>query len=185
MTAGSASSSMVTWIAIVALLLGLVFWLWPRQAFASPSVGEPAPVFSLLDQNSESQSLQKYRGKWLVLYFYPKDDTPGCTTEACNFRDDYFRIKALNAAVIGVSLDDVSSHKAFAEKYHLPFPLLADKDHKVAEAYGVLTRFGPMRFASRQTFIIDPEGNIAHHYPSVSAGRHAAEIIAYLEKVKK
>jgi len=185
MTDGTASSSMITWLVAGIVLTVLLLWLWPRNAFAAPNVGAQAPTFSLLDQNGETQALEAYRGQWLVLYFYPKDDTPGCTTEACNFRDDYYKIKALNAAVIGVSLDDVASHKAFAEKYHLPFPLLADLDHKMAETYGVLTRLGPLSFASRQTFVIDPEGKVARHYPRVVAGRHAAEIISYLEQVKK
>ena len=155
-------------------------------AFGGPKkLAIVAPGFKFLDQNGETQTLESFRGQYLVLYFYPKDDTPGCTTEACNFRDDYFKIRALNAAVVGVSLDDVASHKAFAEKYHLPFPLLADLDHKLAETYGVLTKLGPLSFASRQTFIIDPQGKVAHHYKRVSADRHATEIIAWLQQVKK
>lgn len=185
MTDGTATSSLFTWVAAAVLLLALVAWLWPRSAYASPKVGEAAPAFKLLDQNGETQTLESFRGQYLVLYFYPKDDTPGCTTEACNFRDDYFKIRALNAAVVGVSLDDVASHKAFAEKYHLPFPLLADLDHKLAETYGVLTRLGPLSFASRQTFIIDPQGRIARHYKRVSAGSHAGDIISWLENHKK
>lgn len=185
MTEGTTASSMYTWLAIAALLAAVLFWLWPRNAFAGPDVGAEAPTFSLLDQNGKMQSLQAFRGQYLVLYFYPKDDTPGCTTEACNFRDDYYKIRALNAAVVGVSLDDVASHKAFSEKYHLPFPLLADLDHKLAESYGVLNRYGPLSFASRQTFIISPEGKIARHYASVTASLHANEIISYLEQVKK
>lgn len=185
MTDGTATSSLFSWAVAALLLLALAFWLWPRSAHAAPRVGEAAPAFKLLDQNGESQSLESFRGQYLVLYFYPKDDTPGCTTEACNFRDDYFKIRALNAAVVGVSLDDVASHKDFADKYHLPFPLLADREHKVAETYGVLTKLGPLRFASRQTFIIDPQGKIARHYKRVSAGQHAAEILAWLQQAAK
>lgn len=183
MTEGPATSYLLTWLAVGLLLAALLFWFWPRSAFAELKPGAKAPGFSLLDQNGESQTLEAFRGQWLVLYFYPKDDTPGCTTEACNFRDDYYKIRGLNAAVIGVSLDNVTSHKAFADKYHLPFPLLADEDHKVAKAYGVLRRFGPLQFASRQTFIIDPEGRIARHYAKVSAGSHASDVISYLEQV--
>jgi peroxiredoxin Q/BCP len=185
MTEGTSPSPILTWLVIAVLLACLLFWFWPRNVFAAPDVGAQAPTFSLLDQNGKTQSLEAFRGQWLVLYFYPKDDTPGCTTEACNFRDDYYKIRALNAAVIGVSLDDVASHKAFAEKYHLPFSLLADLDHKLAESYGVLSKYGPLSFASRQTFIINPEGKIARHYARVNAERHANEIISYLEQVKK
>lgn len=165
------------------LLVILVFRSSPSSA--APAAGELAPAFDLLDQNGRRQRLEEYRGQWLVLYFYPKDDTPGCTTEACQFRDDYYRLKALDAVVIGVSLDDVASHKAFADKYHLPFPLLADSEKKLSEAYEVLTGFGPFRFARRQSFIIDPQGRIARHYARVSARHHAGEIIRDLQKLQK
>lgn len=165
------------YVSLVAALAICLWWLWPRHAAAEILPGEAAPAFDLLDQNGERQTLEKYRGQWLVLYFYPKDDTPGCTTEACQFRDDYYQLKALNAAVVGVSLDDVDSHKAFADKYHLPFPLLADREHQVASRYGVLTRLGPLRFASRQTFIIDPQGRIARHFARVEPKRHPREVI--------
>jgi peroxiredoxin Q/BCP len=171
--------------AITALLIVALLWLWPRSAAAGLLPGEAAPDFDLLDQNGQRQTLAGFRGQWLVLYFYPKDDTPGCTTEACQFRDDYYRLRELKAAVVGVSLDDVESHKAFAEKYHLPFPLLADLEHKVAEAYGVLTRLGPLKFASRQTFIIDPQGRIARHFSRVNPKRHPAEVIESIESLIK
>jgi peroxiredoxin Q/BCP len=148
-------------------------------------LGEAAPALDLLDQNGQRQRLEDYRGQWLVLYFYPKDDTPGCTTEACQFRDDYYRIKALDAVVIGVSPDDVVSHKAFADKYQLPFPLLADDEKKLAEVYGVLSGLGPIKFASRQSFIIDPQGRVARHYARVSPGGHAGEIIRDLQALQK
>lgn len=169
------------------MLLGLsciasLYMLSPAYAASSPAVGSQAPEFDLLDQNGKRQRLSDYRGKWLVLYFYPKDDTPGCTTEACNFRDDYFKIRALGAVVMGVSLDDVSSHKAFSEKYHLPFSLLADSKKQVAKAYNVLRGFGLFSFSSRQTYIIDPQGKVAKHYASVNASRHATEIIKDLKK---
>ena len=162
------------------VVLAMVMLLRSNSAAAAPGVGTAAPNFDLLDQHSKRHQLADYRGQWLVLYFYPKDDTPGCTTEACQFRDDYYQIKALGAVVLGVSLDDVSSHKAFAEKYHLPFALLADREHKVAQAYGVLTGFGAFKFSSRQTFIIDPQGQIARHYKTVRPKHHATEIIADL-----
>ena len=170
---------------VIALILLTILVLRSTPASASPAVGEVAPAFDLLDQNGQRQRLEDYRGQWLVLYFYPKDDTPGCTTEACQFRDDYYRIKALDAVVIGVSLDDVASHKEFSDKYHLPFSLLADGGKKLAEAYGVLSGFGPFKFASRQSFIIDPQGRIARHYARVSAKRHAGEIIRDLQDLQK
>lgn len=165
-------------IIVIGLLLFLtVFIMRPLQAAETPKVGSFAPDFDLLDQNGKQQRLKDYSGKWVVLYFYPKDDTPGCTKEACNFRDDYFRIRGLGAVVMGVSLDDVSSHKEFAEKYHLPFSLLSDSKKVVAEAYNVLRGFGPVSYSSRQTFIIDPEGKIAKHYENVRPRQHATEIV--------
>ncbi len=165
------------------LLMAAIYLMFPTYATSSPAIGSQAPEFDLLDQNSKRQRLSDYRGKWLVLYFYPKDDTPGCTTEACNFRDDYFRIRALGAVVMGVSLDDVRSHKEFSEKYHLPFSLLADDKKQLAQAYGVLRGFGPVSYSSRQTFIIDPQGRIAHHYETVRPRQHATEIINDLKKL--
>jgi len=172
-----------TLIVVIGLLfIGTIYMMLPAYAASSLSVGSQAPEFNLLDQNGKRQRLLDYRGKWLILYFYPKDDTPGCTTQACNFRDDYFKIRALGAVVVGVSLDDVGSHKAFSEKYNLPFSLLADDKKQVSRAYNVLRGFGFVSYSSRQTFIINPQGNIAKHYPSVNAGQHATEIIKDLKK---
>jgi len=112
-----------------------------------------------------------------VLYFYPKDDTPGCTTEACQFRDDYFELKKLGAEILGVSIDNQDSHEAFAKKYSLPFPLLADTEGKVSKQYGALFGFGPMKFARRHTFIIDPQGRLAKIYRDVKPKTHSREII--------
>ena len=170
---------------IFAVLVLFALALRSAPVYASPAVGEAAPSFELLDQNGKQQRLQDYRGQWVVLYFYPKDDTPGCTTEACQFRDDYYQIKALDAVVMGVSLDDVASHKEFSDKYHLPFPLLSDSEKTLAEAYGVLTGFGPLKFASRQSFIINPQGRIAKHYSRVRPKRHAGEIIQDLQNLRK
>jgi peroxiredoxin Q/BCP len=120
--------------------------------------------------------LQQYQGQWVVLYFYPKDDTPGCTTEACNFRDDIFVFRKMGVQILGVSLDDVSSHKEFAEKFSLPFSLLADSTAETAEKYGVVRNLGVAKFAKRETFIIDPQGRIAKHYDKVSPDDHSKEI---------
>src|ERR1700722_6349001 len=129
---------------------------------ATPEIGSPAPAFHLQDQAGAWHDLSEYRGKWLVLYFYPKDDTPGCTTQACEFRDNLFAFNKLDAVVVGVSVDDVASHKAFAEEHSLPFTLLADSTKETAQAYGVLRSvLGLMEIASRETFIIDPEGRVA------------------------
>jgi len=143
-------------------------------------VGDPAPDFELPDQNGAMHSLEDYRDQWVALYFYPKDDTPGCTTEACEFRDDIFEFRRMGTHVIGVSLDDQSSHKAFAEKYSLPFPLLADPEGTTAGAYGVKTRWLGISIAKRQTFLIDPQGRIAKHYEDVDPDTHSAELLADL-----
>ncbi len=148
-----------------------------------PKVGEQAPDFSLPDQVGKMHALLDYRGKWLVLYFYPKDDTPGCTTEACSFRDGYLQIKTLGAQVLGVSVDDTMSHKAFADAHALPFPLLADTDGKVAASYGALNDFKLVKFAKRETFLIDPQGIVRKVYLKVNPDRHAAEVTADLKQL--
>ena len=145
------------------------------------AVGNPAPEFELADQNGRLHSLEDYRNQWVVLYFYPKDETPGCTTQACEFRDNIFAFKERNAQILGVSLDDIASHKAFAENHGLPFPLLADAEGVVASAYGVKTRMFGMEVAKRQTFIIGPDGRIAKHYAEVKPAEHAALVLADLD----
>lgn len=149
----------------------------------APAVGSEAPAFKLQDQDGEWHSLSDYRGKWLALYFYPRDDTPGCTTEACNFRDSAFAYEALGANVVGVSVDDVESHKAFEEKYELPFTLLADPSGETCAAYGVLRDYKMTQIADRQSFIIDPDGNIARHYEEVDPETHSAQVLADLESL--
>ena len=152
----------------------------PATAADAIAVGQPAPEFELPDQDDQLHSLEDYRDSWVVLYFYPKDETPGCTTEACEFRDNIFAYRELNAQILGVSLDDVDSHKSFAENHNLPFPLLADSEGAAAEAYGVKTKFAGMTVAKRQTFIIDPDGNLAKHYAKVNPETHSAEVLADL-----
>lgn len=146
--------------------------------------GDPAPDFELMDQSGQMHSIEDYRGKWVALYFYPKDDTPGCTTEACEFRDNIFAFKNLDCQILGISLDDVTSHKEFAEKYSLPFPLLADSAGTTADAYGVKTKFMGMTVAKRQTFLIDPQGNIAKHYDKVDPETHSRQVLADLEDLQ-
>ena len=145
--------------------------------------GDAAPGFELPDQNGDLHALEDYRDGWVALYFYPKDDTPGCTTEACEFRDDIFKFRRMNTQIIGVSLDDEASHKEFAEKYGLPFPLLADPEGTTADAYGVKTKWLGMSMAKRQTFLIDPHGNIAKHYENVDPDTHSAELLADLAEL--
>jgi peroxiredoxin Q/BCP len=173
------------WI-LLAGLVGTMLLLLVRMAYAGdlPKVGDGAPDFSLPDQTGKLHRLADYAGKWLVLYFYPKDDTPGCTQEACTFRDDLHQLTALGAVVVGVSLDDSSSHEAFANKYHLPFPLLSGKNSDVAERYGVLLNLGIFKITKRYTFLIDPQGKINKVYDKVETSRHSQEIIEDLKKFR-
>jgi peroxiredoxin Q/BCP len=155
----------------------------PATAGDSPPVGSPAPEFRLQDQNGDWHALGDYRGQWLTVYFYPKDDTPGCTTEACNFRDNIYAFRAIGANVVGVSVDDVESHKAFADKHRLPFVLLADTDGKMAEAYGVLRDWKLLQIAARESFIIGPDGVIVRHYEDVDPDTHTQDVLAELERL--
>lgn len=150
----------------------------------TPAVGETAPDFRLQDQNGEWRALEDYRGEWLAIYFYPKDDTPGCTTEACNFRDNIYAFKAVGANVVGISVDDVDSHKEFATKYQLPFTLLADEGGKVCDAYGVLKNYGVAKLASRQSFLVNPDGVIVKHYAKVDPDEHTQEVLKDIETFK-
>lgn len=154
---------------------------------AAPGVGSLAPAFKLQDQKGDWRTLDQYRGKWVVLYFYPKDDTPGCTTEVCTFRDDVLKLHKEGAEVLGVSLDDIKSHAAFAEKYHVPFPLLSDNSQATAKAYGVLTYSEKykMSFAKRETFLIDPTGKVAKHYVDVDPKENSGQVLADLATLKK
>ena len=146
--------------------------------------GQAAPEFELLDQNRQAHALAKYRGQWVILYFYPRDDTPGCTKEACAFRDDYKVITSHNTQVLGVSVDSSESHAEFSEKYNLPFPLLADKDGMVAKQYQALTSLGFIKFAKRHTFIIDPSGVLQKIYRKVDAKSHSQQILDDLKKLQ-
>jgi thioredoxin-dependent peroxiredoxin len=161
------------------------FWLPAARAADVPAVGAPAPAFSLKDQNARLQNLADYRGKWVVLYFYPKDDTPGCTEQACKFRDDLAQLTQLGAQVLGISVDDSASHAKFAAKYNLPFPLLADEGGNVAKAYGAFMDWGLFGIAKRYTYLIDPQGKIAKTYLKVDTSKHSADIIADLKQLQK
>lgn len=168
-----------------------------------PESGAVAPQFSLVDQNGKTQKLADYKGKWVVVYFYPKDQTPGCTTQACSFTENVFAFRKANAQILGVSVDDEKSHKAFEAalakdarisadnqkgivEHGLPFPLLADTTMATAKSYGVLTQRGQAMMASRDTFLISPDGKVAKHYdvtPDKLPG-HSAELLADIEAFK-
>lgn len=152
-----------------------------------PSVGQQAPDFTLPDQDGVSHALSSYRGKWVLLYFYPKDNTPGCTIEACMLRDQFENFEKIGAVVLGVSTDSVKSHKKFAEGYNFPFTLLADETKEVVGAYGV---FGEKKFMGRTymgtrrtSFLIDPRGKIAKVYEKVKPPMHASEVLADLAEL--
>lgn len=147
-------------------------------------VGDRAPAISAPDENGVLITLEEFRGKKVVLYFYPKDNTPGCTTQACDLRDNIFAFRDLGAVILGISVDDVASHKSFAEEHGLPFVILADADKQVTTRYGVLTKFlGMMELARRDTFIINPQGRIAKHYMKVDPSNHSAMVLEDLKKL--
>ena len=150
-----------------------------------PTVGQVAPGFTLPSQDGSQISLDSFRGKWVVLYFYPKDMTKGCTIEAHNFQRDQAKFDAANAVILGVSVDTPDSHKEFCTKEGLTFRLLADPEHKVVDAYGSLGHFGPMTIASRNTFLINPQGKIVKEWTKVDPQVHSEEVLAALASLKK
>jgi thioredoxin-dependent peroxiredoxin len=174
-------------IALLLLVVIVVVLLVPRLLSHSvtPSVGSDAPQFTLPSQDGSPVSLNDFHGKWVVLYFYPKDQTPGCSREAHNFQVDEPKYAERNAVVLGVSVDSVDSHKKFCAKEGLNFKLLADVDHTVTKAYGSLTNLGVAKFAARHTFLIDPDGKIAKVYASVDPGKHSGEVLAELDQLQK
>jgi len=161
----------------VILLVAFLGFRSISMAGSMLKIGDKAPDFNLPKASGEMVSLASFRGHWVVLYFYPKDDTPGCTKEACSFRDDLHKLEKLGAKVVGVSVDDTSSHTEFAKKYHLPFPLLSDKDGAVAKQYGALSDFVVIKMAKRYTYLIDPAGLLQKTYLSVDTSRHSQQII--------
>jgi len=169
----------------VLLFLLTVLLSGPVFAGDPPAAGSDAPSFHLQDQNGEWHTLKDYSGQWLAVYFYPRDDTPGCTKEACNFRDNIYAFKAIGAAVVGISVDDVESHKEFSDKYKLPFTILADENSETAKAYGVLRDYKLVKLASRQSFLINPEGKIAKHYADVDPDTHTEEVLADIKAFVK
>ncbi|WP_201316053.1 peroxiredoxin [Dyella sp. EPa41] len=169
---------------LLVLLLGLMVPVQADEASALPQAGQPAPAFRLQDQNGKWHTPADHQGHWVVLYFYPKDFTPGCTTEVCTFRDDIAKLRKAGADVLGVSLDDVKSHADFAAKYHVPFPLLSDADGSTARAYGVLASKVGFKYARRTTFLIDPQGKVAKVYQDVDPEKNSAQVLADLASLK-
>jgi peroxiredoxin Q/BCP len=176
------AASLVRVVSVWALYCACCLAVWA----AVPEIGTQAPAFHLQDQAGAWHNLDEYRGKWLVLYFYPKDETPGCTTQACEFRDNIFAFNKLGALIVGISVDDVASHKDFAAENNLPFTLLADSGKEAASAYGVLRNaLGIMDVAHRETFIIDPQGRIAKHYAAVDPKGHSQLVLADLKVLQR
>ncbi len=167
---------------LIAALTGV--FLVSNVLAESLSVGQLAPDFNLPDQQNNALQLSDLRGQWVVLYFYPKDQTPGCTKEACSFRDNISGITAKNAVVLGVSVDGSESHSAFAEKHELPFKLLSDSGGEVAKQYGALRDLWVIKIAKRHSFIIDPKGKIAKIYRKVSPAGHVSEIVSDLDTLQ-
>lgn len=155
------------------------------SAFADNlKIGDPAPEFRLIDQHQQTIQLSQFKNQWVVLYFYPKNDTPGCTTEACSFRDNINALIAQQAVVLGVSTDSKESHQAFAKKYALPFSLLSDPDAEVAHIYGAALNLGLIKFAKRHSFIINPQGQIAKIYREVDPDQHVREVMRDLKTLQ-
>lgn len=168
------------------VMVGITTIFSAGAALATLSAGTMAPNFTLPSQEDKPVSLTDYKGKWVVLYFYPKDQTTGCTIEAHNFQRDQPKYNALNAVVLGVSLDTVEGHKTWCSKDTFSFKLLADPDHKVVDEYGVPVKtYGTMKFAERQTFLISPDGKIVKVWDKVDPGPHSAEVLAEIEAAKK
>ena len=173
-------------LSVIKQLFLLVFLLITSSSvLANLEVGDKAPNFILNDQNNETHQLSDYEGRWVILYFYPKDDTPGCTTQACDFRDAVKRIIASRSVVFGLSLDSVESHKRFSDKNNLPFSLLSDEEGVAAKSYDSLNNFMGYKSAKRNTFIIDPEGFLSKIYLSVDPKTHSQMVLNDLSLLQK
>lgn len=146
--------------------------------------GKAPPAFTLKDTNGNKVALKNLKGQHVIIYFYPKDDTPGCTREACRFRDDYAELQQLGVKVIGISLDGPESHRAFAKKYALPFTLLSDPAGEFIRACGSLFKLGPLRLARRHTLLVDPQGRVAKIYRKVKPASHSQQVAADLRRLQ-
>lgn len=177
---------MWTILLVIVVALAVVF-VTSRfmSAKTLPATGSVAPDFSLTSEDGNQVSLKDYRGKWVVLYFYPKDFTTGCTIEAHNFQRDQAEYARRNAVILGVSLDSAESHKNFCAKEGLNFKLLSDAHHQVSKEYGSLMNFGVVQISARNTFLIDPQGKIARAFSSVNPTRHSAEMLSAIDELEK
>jgi thioredoxin-dependent peroxiredoxin len=176
-------------LAVIALALIVAAGIAVRSFAADngplPEIGQTAPTFTLPNQEGTPVNLDSYKGKWVVLYFYPKDMTSGCTKEAHNFQNDLDKYKAANAVILGVSVDSVDSHKQFCTKDSLSFNLLSDEAKKVVQQYGSLGSYGPMQIANRNTFLIDPDGKIVKVWTKVDPSGHSSEVLTALADLEK
>ena len=177
---------MSKYIFLLAFLVVAMFALRPVSAVTEmPAVGTNAPTFNLTTNEGKQASLSDFKGKWVVLYFYPKDFTGGCTLEAHNFQRDLSKYDAVNAVILGVSVDTAESHKSFCAKEGLNFKLLSDSDAKVSDQYGSVMEYNGMKLSARNTFIIDPQGKIAKVFAKVNPAVHSEEVLAALASLQK
>ncbi|MCI0338481.1 MAG: peroxiredoxin [Acidobacteria bacterium] len=173
---------------MISLIAIAVLTLIPNLAGAIaelPEVGKPAPEFRLKSEDGKEVSLKDYRGKWIVLYFYPKDFTSGCTIQAKNFQRDLASYEKVNAVILGVSVDTVDSHKSFCAKEGLAFKLLSDTEAKVSSDYGSVREYNGNKLSARNTFIIDPQGKVVKVFPGVKVDKHSEEVLAALAELQK
>lgn len=176
---------MIKLLLLSAALLSLLLLLYVKLApTAQLKIGDLAPNFSLLDQNGQLRQSDEFKGRWMVLYFYPKDNTPGCTKQACRFRDEHSALQKMGAQVVGVSVDSSAAHAGFASQYRLTFPLLADQHGEVATAYGALMNLPLLKLAKRHTYLIDPAGRVAKIYLNVQPDTHAQTVLNDLQMLK-
>jgi peroxiredoxin Q/BCP len=172
-------------LAVIGLVVVLAGYTLTRGADSkTPAVGATAPDFTLTSQDGTPVNLHDFKGKWIVLYFYPKDFTSGCTTEAHNFQRDLAQYQAKNAVILGVSVQDADSHKQFCAKEGLNFKLLADTDKKVSEEYGSMVNFGITKLSARHTFLISPDGVIVKEYMDVNPSKHSEEVLTALTELQ-
>jgi thioredoxin-dependent peroxiredoxin len=182
---GGARMGLVIVLVLVGLILAGGAYRMVGAADKAPAVGAVAPNFTLNSQEGKAVSLDEYRGKWVVLYFYPKDFTSGCTTEAHNFQRDLAQYEAKNAVILGVSVDSADSHQKFCAKEGLNFKLLADTEHKVSAEYGSIMNLGVKKLSARHTFLVNPQGVIAKEYMDVEPAKHSEEVLAALAELQQ
>jgi thioredoxin-dependent peroxiredoxin len=179
------ANAIVAIVAIVVLGLMAMPSTFAGAAGEAPAVGTAAPEFSMTTNEGKPATLKDFRGQWVVLYFYPKDFTSGCTLQARNFQRDLDKYKAINAVILGVSVDTAESHKEFCAKEGLNFKLLSDVDGKVSDAYGSVMEYNGMKLSARNTFIIDPKGKVAQVFMKVKVAPHSEEVLAALATLQK